>query len=100
MKEDARMSVHDGLSTIDGPAAWRGPALSRSEEWIYHLSDAEAADVERLVLALRRGGTPREELTRDDVPLGALAAAVRDWRAALARGRGFVLVRGLPVARM
>src|SRR5207248_4595410 len=48
----------------------------------------------------RRRGKPREEITRDDVPLAGLAPAVRAWRDALAHGRGFVLVRGLPLDRM
>lgn len=88
------------LSPIPGPAAWRGPELARSDEWIYRLSRSEAADVERLVAALRETGKPRDQITRDDVPLAALAPAVREWREALRRGRGFVLVRGIPVDRM
>jgi hypothetical protein len=85
---------------IDGPAAWRGSELARSDEWIYRLSDAERAEILELAAALRRAGTPREQVTRDQAPLRALAPAVRAWRQTLARGRGFVLVRGLPVERM
>jgi hypothetical protein len=39
-------------------------------------------------------------LDRDAVPLGSLAEAAKRWRDVLHRGRGFVLVRGLPVDRM
>jgi hypothetical protein len=88
------------VSRIDGPAAWRGTELARTDEWIYRLSDAEVAQVEHLLAVLRRSGKPREQLTRDDVPLDTLAPAVRQWRDVLGRGRGFVLVRGLPVDRM
>jgi hypothetical protein len=98
--EASAPSDGEGLSPIDAPAAWRGPEMARSEEWIYRLSRAEVAEVERLIAALRESAKPREQITRADVRLGALAPAVREWREMLERGRGFVLVRGLPVDRM
>ena len=89
-----------GVRAFEGPAAWRGAELGKSDEWIYRLSPAETAELERLVAALRRTGKPREEIVREDVQLGALAPAVRGWRDALGSGRGFVLVRGLSVDRL
>ena len=88
------------MQPIAGPAAWRGPDLASSEEWIEVLSPAEVAELREVVAGLRRRGTPREEVTRDDVRLETLAPAVRRWRETLELGRGFVLVRGLPVDRM
>ena len=45
------MSLHesvapgaDGLSAIQGPAAWRGPELSRSEDWIYREATIELVE--------------------------------------------------------
>lgn len=88
------------LEPIAGPAAWTGAELASGTEWIYELSAAEIADLERVVRAVRSSGTPREQLTRGDVAFDALAPAVTAWRGALASGRGFVLVRGVPVERM
>ena len=85
---------------LQGPAAWRGSELAKSEEWIYQLTSAETIEIAHVVAALRRAGTPRERITRGDVPLDVLAPAVRMWRDTLARGRGFILVRGLPVEHM
>src|ERR1041384_2702699 len=85
---------------IPGPAAWRGADLPRSGEWIEVLSEAEITELREVVARLRRHGMPREELSRDDVQLKTLTPAVRRWRETLERGRGFVLVRGLPVDRM
>jgi Taurine catabolism dioxygenase TauD, TfdA family len=84
------------LAPIQGPAAWTGAELGRTDEWIYPLSDAERDEVVRL----GRTGKPREQITRDDVRLEALAPAVREWRETLECGRGFVLIRGLPVERL
>jgi hypothetical protein len=101
MDLDGSLATGDGrLQPVEGPAAWRGPDLANGDEWIYPLSAPEIAEVERLVATLRRTGKPREQFTRDDVSLDVLAPAVRAWRTALGRGRGFVLVRGLPVDRM
>ena len=83
MKEDARMAAAslvtdpEQLRPVEGPAAWRGRDLAASDDWMYRLSPAEADEVERLAGALRAAGTVREQITRDDVPLGALSTAVR-----------------------
>jgi hypothetical protein len=105
MKEDARMTGHaaaahgnQGLGPLPGPAAWYGRDLARSDEWMYRLSRPETDELLRLVAARR--GVAREQIGVDDVPLRALAPAMQAWRETLRRGRGFVLVRGLPVDRM
>jgi hypothetical protein len=82
------------------PAAWAGAELAPRTDWIHVLTPAEVADVERVVTIVRRNGAPREQLTRADVPFDALAPAIASWRETLAHGRGFLLVRGLPVERM
>ena len=83
---------------IAGPSAWYGRDLAHTEEWIHPLSRREAEELLRLVDATR--GVSRDRITAADVPLDALAPAMRAWRETLRRGRGFVLVRGLPVERM
>lgn len=94
------MNAPTTLQPIAGPAAWRGAELSRTSEWIYQLSPAEGRAIENMVAAARRTGRPREQITRDSAPLTALAPAVRVWRDSLQHGRGFILVRGLPIGRM
>jgi hypothetical protein len=90
-----------GYRPIAGPSAWRGAALARRPaDWTYELGPAEVADLERVVAAIRREGTPHEQLTRADVPFDALAPTLASWRETLGRGRGFVLVRRIPVERM
>ena len=88
------------MQPIVGPSAWRGADLSRSTDWIYQLSQAEVGAIENLVASLRRSGLARHQISRAEVNLGALAPAVGEWRETLKSGRGFVLIRGLPVGRM
>ncbi len=86
---------------IDGPSAWTGADMAqRDAEWIHVLTAAEVADLDRVVTMMHRSGVPRERITRADVPFDALAPAIASWRETLAHGRGFLLVRGLPVERM
>jgi hypothetical protein len=42
---------------------------------------------------------PMAAIRREDVPLGVLERQIAAWRRELESGRGFVLVRGLPVTR-
>lgn len=85
---------------IDEPAAWSGAALASRTDWIHVLTPAEIADIERVVALARSLGTPRENLAREHVAFDALAPAIAAWRDTLAHGRGFLLLRGLPVDRM
>lgn len=88
------------LQSIDGAAAWTGSELAKSDEWMYRLDDAERADALRVAAAVRADGRAVTELRVDDFPLGSLGTAAKRWRETLHRGRGFVLVRGLPIDRM
>lgn len=85
---------------IEGPAAWTGAGLSQNDEWVYLLSAEERGAIERIASEVRRLGKSYEQIERDELSLEALAPAVRTWRETLHRGRGFVLIRGLPVENL
>ena len=90
---------HDQVApaTIGGPAAWRGPEVAPSTDWIYRLG---ADDIAALESAARTcGDRPLDRIGRDDFALPTLAPRIREWSRELAGGRGFVLLRGLPVDR-
>ena len=80
------------------PATWRGPELQRSTDWLQHLSADEVADLERGLAHARATGKPMTELTREDFPLPVLEPVIRGWLQTLQQGRGFLNVKGVPVA--
>lgn len=82
-----------------GPAAWRGPDLAGSEEWIYRLSKAQVDELEGALATVRGRGTPLLEVGRDDFPLPTLGPDLARMADDLESGLGFVLIRGLPVER-
>lgn len=87
------------LSPSSSEAAWRGPAMAARRDWIHQLSAAEIADLDRAVRHARATGKELAALERSDFPLRTLAPAVDRWLTELAEGRGFLLVRGVPVER-
>ncbi len=88
--------------TLSGPAAWRGDALSTSDDWTRALSADEIDELEDAARRVHLDGDGLERLVdvcADDFPLPLLAPRIEEWRRELADGRGFVLLRGLPVER-
>ena len=84
---------------LGGPAAWRGADLARSRAWIHHLSDVDVAELESAASAAGRNGRSLIEIRREHFALPRLAGVLDGIRSELLGGRGFVLVRGLPLER-
>ncbi|GAB2455120.1 TauD/TfdA family dioxygenase [Jatrophihabitans fulvus] len=82
-------------SIIGGPAAWRGPEIAGRDDWKVELTDAHRAELLHALDAVR--GRPLREITADDVPLPTLAPVLRSAMDDVVDGRGFVLLRGVPV---
>ena len=84
---------------IEGPSVWFGPDMAASEEWLYALSEAEIGELEAAYGAVRARGLDLMEVTRDAFPLPTLGPRLDHIRRELLEGRGFAVLRGLPVGR-
>ncbi len=84
---------------IVSEAAWYGGELRHRQDWIHVLSAEELAECETALSALRASGKALQDLRASDFPLPLLTRQIADWRRTLSHGRGFVLIRGLPVER-
>jgi hypothetical protein len=81
---------------IDGPSAWIGAQLARQpEQWIYTLSAAQIAELEAAAAGVR--GRDLADVSAGDFHLPTLGRVLDDMRGEVLNGRGFVLIRGLPV---
>lgn len=80
-------------------SVWYGAELEGREDWIYSLSEAEIAEVEKVAGELRRSEVDLTEITAKDVPLPTLAPQFKNMLDDVVNGRGFVLIKGLPVGR-
>ena len=83
-----------------GAAAWYGPDVSRRDDWLMPLGTTEVAEVEAATKALVARNADIAAITARDFPLPTLGAKLRA-RAddEVLNGRGFLLLRGLPVER-
>ncbi|MCH8076893.1 MAG: TauD/TfdA family dioxygenase [SAR324 cluster bacterium] len=88
---------------VEGPSAWYGEDLRKVEDWIHPLSGAEIGELEAAAEGVlkndRAGGTPLIEAGAGEFPLPRLGLLLRELRDEVLNGRGFAVLRGLPVAR-
>jgi hypothetical protein len=84
---------------IDGPSAWFGPAMAERGDWIEPLSAAELDEIDAACQPWLRSGAELGQMARADFPLPGLAARLQALLRELLDGRGFALLRGLPVQR-
>lgn len=83
-----------------GEAAWYGPDMTRRSDWAVKLSPAEIAEVEAATDALVSRAADIAAITAKDFPLPTLAAKLKSRvEQEVLNGRGFLLLRGLPVER-
>lgn len=87
------------MTPITGPAAWRGPDFDGDESWIHRLSAAEIDALDEALAAVARSGRRFPDFGPEHFPIGALGAVLPAFAETLENGRGFLLLRGLPVAR-
>ena len=82
---------------IDGPAAWYGPAMDASKVWLREFSSDELAELDTTMRSIQAKGLGVIDITRETFPLPKLEPILGDIRAELINGRGFTLMRGIPV---
>ena len=88
------------MQLASSPADWHGATLQdRPDLWLHRLAAPEIEALERGVARVLASGEGFHRATAADFTLEALAPPVASWLDGLERGLGFVLVRGLPVAR-
>jgi hypothetical protein len=84
---------------ITGADAWRADELRENGEWMVHLDATDIAEIDAAIQHADVDDRPIAAITREDFPLRALGAKLEAIRDDVVHGRGFVLVRGLPVDR-
>jgi hypothetical protein len=91
---------HSGAATapIRGPAAWNGGELAaRPNDWTVTLAESEIGELSAEVSRVASTRVRLADLSPASVTLPRLERRIVQWRDELRSGRGFVLVRGIPV---
>jgi len=91
---------HDSIrrTPLVTPAVWRGDELPAST-WLESLDVAAIAELDAALDHVESLARPTAALVRGDFPLPTLVRRFDDWRRTIEHGRGFVVLRGIPVER-
>jgi hypothetical protein len=84
---------------IDNSSAWYGPKVVDRSQWIEPLTPGELAEIESASQLLAQAEIDWQTISHDDFPLPALKWRLSGILQEILEGRGFVLLRGLPVER-
>ncbi len=84
---------------IEGPMVWRGEQFLTDNSWRHTFSADDIAEIDAALAAVRRAGRPNMGFAATDFPLDGLAEKLAGILGEVQNGRGFALLRGLPVAR-
>jgi hypothetical protein len=97
------LSVEGWPPPQTGPAAWVGSEMAARTDWIGVLDADDLAELDGAMRGfLAQPGDPAARIgamTAADFPLPRLAPRLRALRDELLHGRGFALLRRLPVER-
>jgi len=88
------------MKPIVDPAGWTAEEMLATDEWIYELSDDEINEILGAVDSAEKNGLGILDVTRENFPLPILDEELALLRDELLNGRGFFLMRGLPVDDM
>ena len=87
------------LKPVSGAVAWKGPDFARDDSWIHRVDDAEIAEIETALAGLPPTELQARRFSRDAFPLPVFGERLEQLLAQIQHGRGFALIRGLPLDR-
>jgi Taurine catabolism dioxygenase TauD, TfdA family len=87
------------LQPIDDPSVWRGAALGQESTWMYRLTAEHLRDLDAAVGAVERRGLELADIDCHTFPLPSMQLLLECVARDVLRGRGFAVLRGLPVER-
>ena len=87
------------MKPVVHPSAWYGHALSSDSSWLEHLSPSDLAEIDGALRAVRTQGLQLPQVDRSTFVLPTLGPKLERYLAEIRDGRGFVVLRGLPVGQ-
>jgi hypothetical protein len=84
---------------LSGPAVWYGPEMAARAEWVVRFSPEDVAELDAAVARFAASGLALADIAPASFKLAGLGPRLHAVLHELLEGRGFVLMRGLPVDR-
>ena len=83
---------------ITSPSAWLGSEMAADPDaWMYHLTRDDIADLENAAHHYLKLARDIGEISADTFPLSSFTAHIDELRETILGGKGFEVLRGLPV---
>jgi hypothetical protein len=86
---------------INHPSAWKGSDIKNNDSWIYRLTLEDIQEIEEALRTVQmKGFTLTDtncEFSKEDFPLPNFSEEIEKFAYELEGGRGFLLIKGLPV---
>lgn len=73
--------------------------MATSDAWLYHLTETDISDLDRTVYFMEKDGISVSDIELDDFSFPKLGATLAEIKDAVLWGRGFAVIRGVPVER-
>lgn len=84
---------------VTGPSAWVGANLIKDPSWIHEFTPGDLAELEAALAGIKAKRLTMKDVRRTDFVLPSLGPKLAEQLEEINRGRGFVVLRGLPVDR-
>jgi len=84
---------------LERPAAWRGEDLQHQQDGIYSLTATQLEELEQGLETTRQSGRALSEIRAENLPLPSFAQYRHQILHDMEGGRGFAVLRGVPVER-
>lgn len=82
---------------VEGPIVWEGKDWTDEKQWVYELSEAELKEINDAVEYFKGLNIPLGHINPTTFPLPTLSPTLRTLSRELYSGRGFFVLRTLPV---
>ncbi|KAF8586906.1 taurine catabolism dioxygenase TauD [Ramaria rubella] len=84
-------------SKVEGKIVWEGKDWTREEQWVYQLTPIELDEIANALVHFKSLNIPMGYINKDTFPLPTLGDALKNLAQELYSGRGFFVLRTLPV---
>lgn len=95
--EHAANILDSAPSMIEGSGAWIGEDIQNDPSWIVHWAPEQISELEAAADHFLDSGVALEDISPESFPLKNLTPFIAQILHELLAGRGFVLLRGLPI---
>ena len=90
--------LHEG--PVSGPGVWTGVSMRGTDEWQYIVKPTEVDELLTATAASKASNPDIKSISRPDFSLPTFGPVLDALRHEIINGRGFVLMRGLPVEQL